>query len=80
MTGVQTCALPISSGYEEPVKLTVGVTVGRAGSVKRVSVKGAVAGLPGLAACVKKSVKLWRFPAATDDTQTEFPLLFQPGA
>ena len=69
-----------ASGYEEPVKLTVGVTVGRAGSVKRVSVKGAVAGLPGLAACVKKSVKLWRFPAATDDTQTEFPLLFQPGA
>jgi outer membrane biosynthesis protein TonB len=58
--------------------MDVRVTVGRSGAVTRVSVSGN--GVGDLKSCIETAVRRWRFPSAGASTQTQFPLVFQPGS
>ena len=66
------------SGSEETVRMDVEISVSENGNVTRVRTTGQ--GLPNMATCIKRTVRAWRFPASGTDTQTKFPLVFQPGA
>lgn len=66
------------AGADNTIRLDVDLTVSPNGNVTKINVKGQ--GLPGMAECIQRTVKMWRFPNATEASQTHFPLLFQPGA
>jgi hypothetical protein len=55
----------------------VSVSVSAAGNVT--SVKTGGQGLPGMNVCIERTVKMWRFPAGGEPTDTKFPVVFQPG-
>lgn len=66
------------SGSEMAVRVDISITVSAAGNVTRVSTSGA--SLPGMEACITRSVKQWHFPSASEPTETKFPIVFQPGS
>ncbi|MFI5307847.1 MAG: GYF domain-containing protein [Polyangiales bacterium] len=66
-----------SSGSQDTVRLDVSVSVSAAGNVT--SVKTGGQGLPGMNVCIERTVKMWRFPAGGEPTDTKFPVVFQPG-
>ena len=37
-------------------------------------------GLPGMAQCIERTVRMWRFPSSSDSSPVKFPLLFAPGS
>ena len=37
-------------------------------------------GLPGMAQCIERTVRMWRFPKSGGDSPVKFPLVFQPGS
>jgi predicted Zn finger-like uncharacterized protein len=81
-TQLQRCyesALRATGGQQqETIKVKVSVVVGESGSVKSTSTQGT--GLGQMNECLKQSVKRWRFPASSGESEFEFPLVFQPGA
>ena len=64
-------------GSDDTVKIEITITVGISGGVTQVRTKGD--GLGQLNSCIKRSVRRWRFPSASDTTDFKFPVLFQPG-
>jgi hypothetical protein len=66
------------AGADNTIRLDVDLTVTPNGNATSVSVRGQ--GLPGMAECIQRTVKMWRFPNASEATPLSFPLLFQPGA
>ena len=72
-------ALRAAGGKQDgAIKITVKVTVGMSGTVKKVGTTGT--GLGSMTECMKSSVRRWRFPQSGGDSEFEFPLVFQPGA
>ena len=65
-------------GDPPSVRMDVDLTVGSSGVVKRVRTRGNNVG--SLAQCIEGSVRRWRFPSSGAETQTTFPVVFQPGA
>jgi predicted Zn finger-like uncharacterized protein len=63
---------------DHDVKIKTRFTVGASGMVKSVSIGGSGAKLPGLKACIQRSVKKWVFPSSTGSSPVEFPTLFTP--
>ena len=63
---------------DDTVRMDVEFTVTAAGNVINVRTSGN--GLPGMADCIERTVKMWRFPESSDSSPVKFPLLFQPGA
>lgn len=57
-------------------RINVTVTVGRSGTVTRVSAAGG--SIPGLTNCVEQSVRRWRFPSSGQSVETSFPVVFSP--
>jgi hypothetical protein len=66
------------SGSTDTVRMDVEVGVSPAGNVTKVQARGPA--LPGMAECIERTVRMWRFPQASEPTQTKFPVVFQPGA
>jgi hypothetical protein len=66
------------AGAESTIRLDVQLTVSPNGNATNVQVKGQ--GLPGMNECISRTIKMWRFPNATEASELAFPLLFQPGA
>ena len=66
------------AGTDDTVRLDVSITVAPTGGVSSVQLSGN--GLPGMAECIERSVRGWRFPSSGEPVTTRFPLLFQPGA
>jgi hypothetical protein len=74
----ETALRSVGGKQEDTLKIKVGVTVGTSGSVKGVRTQGQ--GLGNMNDCLSKSVRRWRFPVSSGDSEFEFPLVFQPGA
>jgi hypothetical protein len=66
------------AGADSTIRLDVHLTVSPNGNATNVQVKGQ--GLPGMNECISRTIKMWRFPNATEASELAFPLLFQPGA
>jgi hypothetical protein len=66
------------AGSDDTVRLDVSITVAPSGGVSSTQVNGQ--GLPGMAECIERSVRAWRFPSSGEPVTTRFPLLFQPGS
>jgi hypothetical protein len=60
------------------VRTQIEITVAAAGGVVNVETRGQA--LPGMGRCIERAVRKWRFPAATQSTHTEFPVVFEPGS
>lgn len=77
---LQRCYETAIRGIGDPptVRMDVDVTVGMSGTVTRVRARGTDVG--NLANCIERSVRRWRFPSSGNETQTSFPVVFQPGA
>jgi predicted Zn finger-like uncharacterized protein len=67
-----------ATASDETVRLDVDITVGISGTVTKVGTRGKA--LPGMDTCIERTVRMWRFPTASGDTRTSFPVVFQPGA
>jgi len=65
------------AGADSTIRLDVKLTVSPNGNATNVLVKGQ--GLPGMNECISRTIKMWRFPNATEASELAFPLLFQPG-
>jgi DNA-directed RNA polymerase subunit RPC12/RpoP len=65
------------AGADSTIRLDVHLTVSPNGNATNVQVKGQ--GLPGMNECISRTIKMWRFPNATESSELAFPLLFQPG-
>lgn len=65
------------AGSDDAVRLDISLTISAAGNVKTVRTSGK--GLPGMDKCILRTVKAWRFPKASSDTTTKFPVVFAPG-
>ncbi len=63
---------------DRDVKIMLRATVGGSGMVKKVSIGGAGAKLPGLKSCMERAVKKWVFPASSGESKIDFPFLFTP--
>jgi hypothetical protein len=63
---------------EETIRMDVEFTVSAAGNVTNIRTSGG--NLPGMAQCIERTVKMWRFPQTDEASPVRFPLLFQPGA
>lgn len=66
------------AGADSTIRLDVNITISPNGNVTSTHVKGQ--GLPGMSECISRTVKMWRFPNASEPSELNFPLLFQPGA
>jgi hypothetical protein len=66
------------SGAEQAVRTDISIAVSPAGKVTRVTTSGA--NLPGMEACIARTVGQWQFPRASEATETKFPIVFQPGS
>jgi hypothetical protein len=66
------------SGSTDTVRMDIDVGISPAGNVTKVQARGPA--LPGMAECIERTVRMWRFPQASDPSQTKFPIVFQPGA
>jgi hypothetical protein len=66
------------SGSDETVRMDIELTVAASGNVANVTTSGG--NLPGMAQCIQRTVKMWRFPQSAEASPVKFPLLFQPGA
>jgi predicted Zn finger-like uncharacterized protein len=66
------------AGSTDTVRMDVELTITAAGNATNVKTSGQ--GLPGMAQCIERTVKMWRFPSSSDATATKFPLVFQPGS
>jgi hypothetical protein len=66
------------SASEQTVRTEIALTVSAGGSVVNVETSGQA--LPGMARCIERAVRKWRFPGATESTHTRFPVAFQPGS
>jgi hypothetical protein len=62
----------------ETIRLDVDITVGLSGSVTAIKTRGKALGE--MDTCIARTVRMWRFPNATEETRTTFPVVFQPGA
>jgi hypothetical protein len=58
--------------------MDVELTVSPSGNVTNVKTSGG--SLPGMAQCIQRTVKMWRFPQSGETSMPRFPLLFQPGS
>ncbi len=66
------------SGSDETIRMDVELTVSPSGNVTNVKTSGG--SLPGMAQCIQRTVKMWRFPQSGETSMPRFPLLFQPGS
>ena len=66
------------SGSTDTVRLDVELTVTPSGNATNIKTSGQ--GLPGLAQCIERTVKMWRFPSSGESSPIKFPVLFQPGS
>jgi hypothetical protein len=66
------------SGSEDTVRMDVELTVSPSGNVSNVRTNGG--NLPGMAQCIERTIRMWRFPESGESSPVKFPLLFQPGA
>lgn len=66
------------SGSEETVRIDVELTVAPSGNVSSVKSRGG--GPSGMATCIERTIKMWRFPESGESSPVRFPLVFQPGA
>jgi hypothetical protein len=55
--------------------MDVDVSIGASGSVTSATARGV--GVGNLSECIERSVRRWRFPAASGSSRTTFPLVFQ---
>jgi predicted Zn finger-like uncharacterized protein len=62
---------------DETVRMDVDITISANGNVTNANISGK--GLPGMDECIKRTVRMWRFPSSGESTQTRFPVVFQPG-
>jgi len=65
-------------GEASTAKVNVHISVGASGIVTKVSTAGK--NIESMSSCIESAVKRWRFPQAAGSTETQFPVVFQPGA
>lgn len=63
--------------YTHEMRMQVVIHIEQSGSVSSVDVEKGT-GLPGMPACVQRTIAAWRFPAASDATDASLPLVFKP--
>jgi predicted Zn finger-like uncharacterized protein len=75
--GLQNCYEVAIRGLREvpTVRMDVDVSIGASGSVTSATARGV--GVGNLSECIERSVRRWRFPAASGSSRTTFPLVFQ---
>jgi hypothetical protein len=61
----------------ETLRLDIDLTVGMSGTVVQMVTRGKSLG--DMNECIKRIIRMWRFPAAGNETRTSFPVVFQPG-
>jgi hypothetical protein len=66
------------SPSDQTIRLDVDITVGLSGTVTSVKTRGPALG--DMSSCISRTVRMWRFPNAGEETRTTFPVVFQPGA
>jgi hypothetical protein len=69
-------ALAINA-YKQEMRMEAVLQVAPSGRVASVRLNGG-GGLPGMADCLRRVIKQWRFPEAKDSTYTSLPLVFHP--
>jgi DNA-directed RNA polymerase subunit RPC12/RpoP len=62
---------------DETIRLDIDLTVGMSGTVTKMSTRGKSLGE--MNDCIKRTIRMWRFPASGNETRTSFPVVFQPG-
>ncbi|MBN1653648.1 MAG: DUF4339 domain-containing protein [Deltaproteobacteria bacterium] len=63
---------------DETIRLDIDLTVGMSGTVTKLATRGKTLG--DLTECIKRTIRMWRFPTSGNETRTSFPVVFQPGA
>jgi hypothetical protein len=61
----------------ETLRLDIDLTVGMSGTVVQMVTRGKSLG--DMNECIKRIIRMWRFPTAGNETRTSFPVVFQPG-
>jgi predicted Zn finger-like uncharacterized protein len=67
------------AGSDQTVRMNVELVVSPSGNVASVKTSGDGL-LPGMAQCIERTVRMWRFPSSGDSSPVKFPLLFAPGS
>ena len=62
--------------YDHEVRMQATIHIAADGRVSSVEL-GGEGGLPGMSACIRDSIKGWKFPPANDPTDTSLPLIFK---
>ncbi len=62
---------------DETIRLDIDLTVGMSGTVTKMSARGKSLG--DMKDCIKRTIRMWRFPTSGNETRTSFPVVFQPG-
>jgi hypothetical protein len=66
-----------SNPSDETIRLDIDLTVGMSGTVTKMSARGKSLG--DMNDCIKRTIRMWRFPTSSNETRTSFPVVFQPG-
>jgi hypothetical protein len=66
-----------SNPSDETIRLDIDLTVGLSGTVTKMSARGKSLG--DMKDCIKRTIRMWRFPTSGNETRTSFPVVFQPG-
>lgn len=77
--GIKRCydAALVSTPYRQEMRMEAVISIAPSGRVVSVNLNGG-GGLPGMATCLRNTIKQWQFPKAKDSTHTSLPLVFQP--
>lgn len=62
---------------DETIRLDIDLTVGMSGTVTKMTARGKSLG--DMNDCIKRTIRMWRFPTSGNETRTSFPVVFQPG-
>jgi hypothetical protein len=63
--------------YKQEMRMQAVIHVAASGRVSSVTLRGG-GGLPGMADCIRATIRGWQFPSAKDPTHTSLPLIFHP--
>jgi len=66
-----------ASPSKETFRLDIDMTVSMSGTVINTNARGQSLG--NMKLCIERITRMWRFPTADRETQTSFPVVFQPG-
>jgi hypothetical protein len=66
-----------STPYRQEMRMEAVIEIAPSGRVLSVGLHGG-GGLPGMADCIRNTIRQWQFPKAKDPTHTSLPIVFQP--